>query len=74
MLPVVSMSRATTTCAGSLSERTIASVMRMLAWCGTNATRSSEVMPAASSACVHTLEISPTAQRNTAWPCMVRTG
>ena len=51
MLPVSRMSRATGTCAGSLSVLIIASVMRMLAWWGMNASRSSASTPAASSAC-----------------------
>ena len=34
MLPCSAMSRATTTCSGSFSVRAIASMMRMLAWCG----------------------------------------
>ena len=52
--------------------RAIASMMRMLAWWGTNTSRSSEVMPALSSACWATLAIVNDAQRKTGLPCMVR--
>ena len=48
--------------------------MRMLAWCGMNASRSSGATPAASSACGATGAICHTAQRKTAWPCIVRCG
>ena len=43
-------------------------MMRMFAWCGMNAARSSAVMPAASSACWATFAISQTAQRKTVGP------
>ena len=51
VLPVSTMSRATGTWSGSLSVFTIASMMRMLAWCGMKASRSSAVTPAAVEAC-----------------------
>ncbi len=74
MLPVVSMSRATATCSGSLSALIIESMIRMLAWCGMKASSWSAVMPAASSACWATFAISNTAQRKTAWPSWVMAG
>jgi hypothetical protein len=43
-------------------------MMRMFAWCGMNAPRSSAVTPAVSRACLATFAISQTAQRNTVWP------
>src|SRR5579884_22118 len=50
VLPWVAMSRATGTCSGSLSALIIASVIRMFAWCGMNASSWSAVIPARSSA------------------------
>ena len=71
VLPVSAMSRATGTCSGSFSCLIIASMIRMLAWWGMKASRSSAVTPAASSACWATGAISQTAQRKTVWPCIV---
>ena len=68
MLPVVSMSRAMATVSGSFSCLANSSMMRMLAWWGMKAARSSAVTPAASRACSATLAISQTAQRKTVWP------
>lgn len=74
VLPVVRMSRATVTCSGSLRVFTIESMIRTLAWCGMKTSRSSALIPAASSACWATFAISNTAQRNTAWPSWVIAG
>ena len=45
VLPVVSMSRPITTVSGSFSCLANSSMIRMLAWCGTNAARSDASMP-----------------------------
>src|SRR6476469_8637969 len=70
VLAVVTMSRATGMSAGSLSCLTIASMMRMFAWCGMKASRSSALMPALSMACWATGAMPQTAQRKTVWPAM----
>ena len=74
VLPCSAMSRAILTRSGSFIARAIASVMRMLAWCGTKTSRSSTVTPARSSACWPIFAISNDAQRNTALPCITRCG
>lgn len=53
---------------------TIESMIRTLAWCGMKTSRSSGLIPAASSACCATFAISNTAQRKTAWPSCVIAG
>src|SRR6476661_5883758 len=70
VLAVVTMSRATGMSAGSLSCLTIASMMRMFAWCGMKASRSSALMPALSMACWATGAMPQTAHRKTVWPAM----
>ena len=52
----------------------MASVIRMLAWCGTKTSRSSTVMPVRSRVAWAILAISKAAQRKTALPCMTRCG
>src|SRR5215218_2376949 len=49
-------------------------MIRMLAWCGMKASRSSAATPAFSSACWATGAICQTAHRNTGWPFIVRAG
>ena len=74
MLPVSAMSRAIFTRSGSFIERAMASMMRMLAWCGTKTSRSSRLSPARSSASRPILAIENDAQRNTGLPCITRCG
>ena len=74
VLPWSAMSRAILTRSGSFMERAIASMMRMLAWWGTNTSRSSTVTPARSSACWPILAIANDAQRKTGLPCIIRWG
>ena len=70
VLAVSTMSRATGMSAGSLSCLIIASMIRMFAWWGMKASRSSMVMPALSIACCATGAMPQTAHRNTDWPAM----
>ena len=65
VLAVSTMSRATGMSAGSLSCLSIASMIRMLAWWGMKASRSSGVMPAASMAWRATGAMLQTAHRKT---------
>ncbi len=74
VLPCSAMSRAMTTCSGSLRERAIASTIRMFAWCGTKRSRSSTVIPVRSRVSWATFAISNAAQRKTALPCITRCG
>ena len=74
MLPWSATSRAMRTCGGSFIERAIASMIRMLAWCGTKTSSSSRLMPALSSACWPILAMAKEAQRNTGLPCITRCG
>src|SRR5579875_3361608 len=53
---------------GAPSLRAIDSMIRRLAWCGTNAARSSGATPAWSQAALATGCSAVVAQRNTAWP------
>jgi hypothetical protein len=52
----------------------MASVMRMLAWWGTKASRSSGTMPAAVMVRAATGAMEKTAQRKTDWPCISMAG
>src|SRR3954454_11494199 len=74
VLPCSAMSRAMRTRSGSFMARAMASMMRMLAWCGTKTSRSSGLMPARSRDWCATFAIVNDAQRNTGLPCMVRCG
>ena len=68
VLPWWMMSRATTTSDGSLSARNMASVIRMLAWCGAKTSRSSGRTPAASIASAAVLAIVYEAHLKTGLP------
>src|SRR5207248_8390218 len=72
VLPLSTTSLATTTDGGRSTVDTSASVIRALAWCGTNAARSPARTPAASSAPRATRPISVTAHRYTAGPAISR--
>ena len=74
VLPVVSISRAISTLSGSFSCFANSSMMRILAWWGTNAANSLAETPDSSSAFFATLAISQTAQRKTACPSWRRVG
>src|SRR3954447_26094033 len=67
VLPVSVMSSATTA-SGAPSRRATASMIRRLAWCGTNAARSAGAIPAAVQAARATSASDVVAQRNTAGP------
>ncbi len=65
MLPVSAMSRATATDAGSSSCLIIWSMIRMFAWCGTNAPMSAGATPASAIALAATGAIWNAAHLNT---------
>ena len=67
VLPAVTISSATFAC-GAPSLRAIASMMRRLAWCGTNAVSSDGSIPAAAQASFAIGCSAVVAHRNTAWP------
>jgi len=64
-LPIVQMSRLTTTFSGSFRWRSIESVMRLLAWCGMKTSSWSGVSPAAAIASADFSAMKVVAQRKT---------
>ncbi len=72
MLPNCLIVRATTTCSGSLRWRSIASVIRLFAWCGMNTSRSSGARPPASRTFLVASVMKPLAHLKTERPSIAR--